>query len=1063
MSELNAGSVTYTIKGNTSELKKSLKDAVNVQEDYAAKVKKATDKLKLLKAAEESAKAALERGEIGKKEFNKLATQVKNAEGNLNLLNVQYEAAQKLAGELSQEMNELEKSVDEVAEEFDEAAESAGDAAEELEKVSEQTISMGDIIKADVIASGIRKIADIAVEGAKALAEFAKNGTELASDLQEVQNVVDVTFGDNNNQIYEFANTAAEKFGISKVAAQQYSGTIGAMLKSSGITEGIADMSTAMAGLAADMASFYNLDADTAFEKIRSGISGETEPLKQLGINMSVANLEAYALAQGIETSYDKMSQAEQVLLRYNYLMDQTADAQGDFARTSDNFANQQRILEMNMETVGAVMGEELLPAANDLISMINEHMPEIQEAAEYLGGELADALEKLAEKAGDFIENGGLEKGIDCFEWIIDNGDKLITVGTGITALISAEKIGKKVEGVTALVSQLKAFVDLDGGITSLGGSIAAAGTSATTAAAGFSAVAAAMMAAATAALAIKDATIDKWYEELNAQEEKINGITDEINAINEETAALHELANAQSEAYNPSEARQKALSELSTYADKREEIQQRITEIGNKLSTGGYETENGGYYFFDATDRERLKQEQNALRSELEAIEANRDEKLAILNRCGSAEIESYENQQQAYNQAVQNQGKTTADVVTSVWENISQKTAEKMDELDEEYAKHNLTRQEYLEQGIDYLEKHRNEDSVEWWEYYDSLTEELAQMGEEQVKQIEENAKAAENALKEGIEKSLQGLEIKQLEDGLSDEWLYDEWEKLIADLDHDSDLYLDNYQKILEGRNKLQEKANDEAVSEAEDFQKSYEALLSQSQSLADSISTNVSSLFNETTTTDIRTGEQNTSYNLQIEEFEKKIAAKKQLSSIIAELYKKNAPDELINELIKLDPETALKYANELLNSPDKLSSISAGLSADDEYSSQIASLVTSHSEEYSAFGEEMGECFGESFWEAFSEYAFSLNDLFSNGISTDLGLKMSAADAAVSSTSSSAVQISAVVSDSNTSAGRGVQTSAGGDKTVVLDSVNGTWLATLVNSVNKQNNIITGG
>ena len=94
------------------------------------------------------------------------------------------------------------------------------------------------------------------------------------------------------------------------------------------------------------MASFYNLNSDEAFAKIRSGISGETEPLKQLGINMSVANLEAYAMAQGIDKSYDSMTQAEQVMLRYNYLLSVTGDAQGDFARTSGSFANQQKLLK---------------------------------------------------------------------------------------------------------------------------------------------------------------------------------------------------------------------------------------------------------------------------------------------------------------------------------------------------------------------------------------------------------------------------------------------------------------------------------------------------------------------------------------------------------------------------------------------------------------------------------------------------------------------------------------------------------------------------------------------
>jgi hypothetical protein len=113
------------------------------------------------------------------------------------------------------------------------------------------------------------------------------------------------------------------------------------MMKSSGMAGNeIVKMSTDLAGLAADMASFYNLDFETAFEKIRSGISGETEPLKQLGINMSVANLEAFALEKGITKAFNSMSQQEQIMLRYQYLMKATADAQGDSARTSDGFSS---------------------------------------------------------------------------------------------------------------------------------------------------------------------------------------------------------------------------------------------------------------------------------------------------------------------------------------------------------------------------------------------------------------------------------------------------------------------------------------------------------------------------------------------------------------------------------------------------------------------------------------------------------------------------------------------------------------------------------------------------
>ena len=126
--------------------------------------------------------------------------------------------------------------------------------------------------------------------------ETVKAGIDYASDLAEVQNVVDVSFGKSAASINDWSQKALEAYGLNEVTAKRYNGTLGAMLKSTGIAgDSVVDMSEKLTGLAGDMASFYNLDTNAAFEKIRSGISGETEPLKQLGINMSVANLEAYA------------------------------------------------------------------------------------------------------------------------------------------------------------------------------------------------------------------------------------------------------------------------------------------------------------------------------------------------------------------------------------------------------------------------------------------------------------------------------------------------------------------------------------------------------------------------------------------------------------------------------------------------------------------------------------------------------------------------------------------------------------------------------------------------
>ena len=245
-------------------------------------------------------------------------------------------------------------------------------------------------------SSAFSKIGTItaAALSTRAIKSFVKESIDIASDLAEVQNVVDVTFGESAKIINDFAEAAPKAYGWSTLAAKQYTGTIGAMLKSMRIAQNdVLGMSTSIASLAGDTASFYNLDTDTAFEKIRSGISGETEPLKQLGINLSVANLEQYRLNKGITTAYNKMSQADQAILRYNYLLEATADAQGDFSRTSNSWANQTRILALNIDTLKASVGNLAIQALTPLLIKLNQIIEYATAAAQALtklfGGEV--------------------------------------------------------------------------------------------------------------------------------------------------------------------------------------------------------------------------------------------------------------------------------------------------------------------------------------------------------------------------------------------------------------------------------------------------------------------------------------------------------------------------------------------------------------------------------------------------------------------------------------------------------------------------------------------------
>lgn len=283
------------------------------------------------------------------------------------------------------------------------------------DKAGGSAISMGSMIKAHVISQaiigGIKALGSAMLELSKKFLDFVKSGVDNASNLEEVQNVVDTVFGESSKTINDFAKNAGVQFGMTELSAKQFAGSMGAMLESMGLSGNTTkDMSLSLVGLAGDMASFYNLEHEEAWNKIRSGIAGETEPLKQLGINMSVANLEAYALSKGITTAYNEMTQAEQVTLRYNYLMEQTANAQGDFAKTSDSFANQQRILSLQFENLATNIGTFLLPNLNEIITAFNGMMSgeiELEQGIQTITQVVVDLANSIVEKLPELLTAG--------------------------------------------------------------------------------------------------------------------------------------------------------------------------------------------------------------------------------------------------------------------------------------------------------------------------------------------------------------------------------------------------------------------------------------------------------------------------------------------------------------------------------------------------------------------------------------------------------------------------------------------------------------------------------
>ena len=338
-------------------------------------------------------------------------------------------------------------------------------ALDEFEKEAKKTGGQFEDTVEDTMNGAESTVSTTAAKIAKAIGsafvvkqviEFGKAAIGVASDLNEVQNVVDTTFGDGSVKIDEWAKNAAEAFGESELQAKQFTSTLGAMFKSMGVGQAdMEEMSMSLAGLAGDMASFYNLDPTEAFEKLRSGISGETEPLKQLGINMSVVNLEAFAMSEGITKSYQEMTQAEQATLRYQYIMSATADAQGDFANTSDSLANQQRILQLEIQTLAAEIGNDLMPIAQGAIEIARNGVEWVTEHK--------DALEKLT------VAVGAAATGYAAWKAIIKAEELYDSTVNGIKGITTAMKGAEAATGLMSTAMSAIPYVAIVAGIAAI------------------------------------------------------------------------------------------------------------------------------------------------------------------------------------------------------------------------------------------------------------------------------------------------------------------------------------------------------------------------------------------------------------------------------------------------------------------------------------------------------------------------------------------------------------------------------------------------------------------
>ena len=274
------------------------------------------------------------------------------------------------------------------------------------------------------------------------------SAVDLASQLTEVQNVVDTTFGDMASKVDDFTKTSIQDFGMSELTVKQISSRFQALGTSIGIsseqvangtavankalmsqnntlyktTDSMADMSLNLTRLAGDMASFYDVDQADVAKSLQSIFSGTIAPLRRYGLDLTQATLSEWAMKNGLDANIKSMTQAEKVLLRYNYVMANTQAAQGDFAKTANTWANSVRVLKQEFQAWGSIIGSVVINALKPFVQALSKVMLKVisftKTVADALGaifgwtieisggGATVDGMEDIADGVGDIGDN---------------------------------------------------------------------------------------------------------------------------------------------------------------------------------------------------------------------------------------------------------------------------------------------------------------------------------------------------------------------------------------------------------------------------------------------------------------------------------------------------------------------------------------------------------------------------------------------------------------------------------------------------------------------------------
>lgn len=946
---------------------------------YSQKIAKLTEKLTALKSVENNVLSARNNGNISAEQFREYEREVVSTESALK--------------RLTEEQKNLGKAT---------------------EETTQKAVTLGDIVKANVIS-------DVIVKGAEkvtgTLKQISSDALSAYSQYEQMVGGIETLFAGAEDIVLENARNAYKTAGISANSYMEtvtgFSATLlqglgGDTQKAASIADqaliDMADnankMGTAMGSIQYAYQGFAKQNY-TMLDNLKLGYGGSQAEMARLINDSGVLNGEIIATANNVkEIPFDKVIEAIHVIQTNLGITGTTAN---EAETTIEGSLNK---LKASWENALVEIAQPLDDFAQGGLTVLNDNVDEIKEALVDTMEEIKPLLDEGLEKAKNWIESGGLkefsEDVVGTVEFIIDNKETLLGIFAALELSLGAERMNKVIDSSKEIISAINGIGDAAntavGGVDAMSMSLS-----------GWVAVAAVTI---TTAMALKTA-IDNAADRLGEHSEEVNALDDEYTKLNE-TLEKYNRLKAESIELAAQEAGQNiedAKARAQSYKSQIDTLESLITK--NREYYGTNDLRGNELHYFDQSGNavgnagsfDEISDQLGSLCSDYYA--AN-DIVRAYSETIDEATDNSVKHMGEV-SEAAANSVKSGEEALASAWEHIRATTKAKMEEYDSDLATHKIDDNTYWAQRKAYLEAHRDEESEEWWKYYDAVNDHYDKLSKTEKTAADKSAKEAETALKDSYSKRYEALKRQQKENGYDDQWLADELKKMLSELTEGSDLYNTYYDKWLDLTDKISEKevkewkASADKVANAvekkyEQVQKAFEKAessyinaldMSTSDKPEDDVYSRLGlarpkngeesadSQYDFSSDTIAKQTKELDEYTRNMERLEKSDIPEEYLENIRSMSFDKRK--EYVKELLKLSPERLKKHYADIskyYRSAEKAGRSDTQSLRDDADKAALAAKgsIQKSLSELGSDAYESGKAAAEAYWKGFAEY-----------------------------------------------------------------------------------------